>query len=130
MERIEAITDGAFSDYTNAAFGVIMIYTKKGVNTIQEKREFHTVKQTFEGFYNAREFYSPNYSELKEKKWNEFADIRNTLYWNPYIYTDENGLINFSYFNSEVPTNVNIRVEGITSTGIPIVLNTQYKVEK
>ncbi|MDV7187702.1 hypothetical protein R3X25_10455 [Lutibacter sp. TH_r2] len=129
IDRIEAISDGSMSNYTNAAHGVILIYTKKGVNAIREKRKFHTSKNMILGIYNWRAFYSPNYEEKKEKAWNDFADIRNTLYWNPYVIPNEQGTTTMSYFNSEVPTKVNITLEGITADGIPVCIKTNYKIE-
>lgn len=109
--------------------GVILIYTKTGEGIPTEKRKFHTTTKIIDGFYNARSFYSPNYDiEKTEMAWDEASDIRNTLYWNPYVHPDKDGNAKLTYYNSEVPTDVNITLEGITTSGIPIVVKTQYKI--
>lgn len=109
--------------------GVILIYTKEGKGIPNEKRKFHTVTKIVDGFYKARNFFSPNYDIKKEKAWDETADIRNTLYWNPYVHPDINGNAKVTYFNSEVKTTINITLEGITQNGIPIVIKKDYIVE-
>ncbi|SDW49931.1 hypothetical protein SAMN05444411_101863 [Lutibacter oricola] len=130
IDRIEAISDGSMSNFTNGVNGVILIYTKKGVEATRERKKFHTSKDVILGIYNWRAFYSPNYEEKKEKAWDEFADIRNTLYWNPYVIPNEEGVYTMSYFNSEVPTKVGVTLEGITADGIPICIKTNYTIEK
>jgi len=107
--------------------GAIIIYTKEGaVNT--EKKVFHTIKQDIEGFYEARVFYAPNPEESKGES-NKDA-IRNTLYWSPYVHPDPNGHWQENYYNSAVQTNVELTLEGITATGVPVVKHAYYSIEE
>ncbi|WP_111706387.1 TonB-dependent receptor [Lutibacter citreus] len=130
VARIEALIGANAAGFgPRGVNGVILIYTKDGKGIPTEKRKFHTITKIIDGFYNARNFYSPNYDVKKEKAWDETADIRNTLYWNPYVHPDANGNVSISYFNSEVKTTVNISLEGITQNGIPIVIKKNYLVE-
>ena len=109
--------------------GVIVIYTKEGVVNTKSKTVFHSMVKKINGFYDARVFYSPN-PEKPDLEADSDATIRNTLYWNPYVFPDETGVSRLSYYNSEVETNVKVTLEGITATGIPIVVKTFYTVEE
>ncbi|MEP1489079.1 MAG: hypothetical protein ABJK28_11680 [Algibacter sp.] len=116
---------------SQGANGAILIYTKEGASNRKTKTKKlpHSITKQIEGLYEARVFYSPNPNEEFFETENKSA-IRNTLYWNPYIHPDETGDSKVSYYNSEVETNVKITLEGITVTGIPVVVKTNYMIEK
>ncbi len=109
--------------------GVILIYSKEGVISTSTKTVFHSIAQEIEGFYDARQFYSPDLEKPSFEMDNSNA-IRNTLYWNPYVFPDETGESQNTYYNSAVETRVKISLEGITAAGIPVVVKTYYTVEK
>jgi hypothetical protein len=115
---------------SQGANGVIDIYLKKGAAIKSTKEVFHSITEKIEGFYDARIFYStdPNKPSIDDD--HTLLAVRNTLYWNPYIHPDETGESKVSYYNSEVQTNVKITLEGLTATGIPVVVKTQYAIEK
>jgi len=127
---VEGVNPGsAVSIGPRGVNGVIFIYTKEGVDLSFEKKIFHTVSPFMDGFYNSRTFYAPSYEEKKDSDTYD-PDIRNTLYWNPYIHPNENGEVEINYFNSEVKkTKVNIVLEGISENGIPLVVKTNYYIE-
>jgi len=130
VERIEAITSsGAVVYGSRGGNGVILIYTKEGTIQNKVRTAAFTISEEIQGFYNARVFYAPNYETEVASKDKE-PDIRNTLYWNPYVHPNENGTNQFSYFNSEVSTDVSLTIEGITVTGIPVVVNAVYTIER
>lgn len=110
--------------------GVILIYTKsnKDFAVSKTKIDFQSIKKQIEGYYEARVFYSPDLEKSEEE--NRNAAIRNTLYWNPYIHPDTSGNSQVEYYNSAVETDVKVTLEGITATGIPIVVKTNYSIEK
>lgn len=62
-------------------------------------------------YHRAREFSVPDYDKqpITSKK----DDFRNTIYWNPEIITDENGVAEVSFFNSDASTTFRITTEGI-----------------
>lgn len=68
------------------------------------------------GYYQPREFYSPNYDVITEEK----PDYRATLYWNPAVQTDQNGTATFSFFTSDEDAEYLIEVQGLTSDGSPV----------
>lgn len=111
--------------------GVILIYTKsnKDYADKQTRKDLSSIKQQIEGYYEARLFYAPNLDASNSKSDNKAA-IRNTLYWNPYVHPDKTGVSQMEYYNSAVETNVKITLEGLTATGIPVVVKTGYIVKK
>ncbi|XMO87973.1 hypothetical protein AAFN75_06690 [Algibacter sp. AS12] len=111
--------------------GVILIYLKEGALNRRSKTKLkpHSITKQIEGLYDARVFYTPNPEELSFEMNNKDA-VRNTLYWNAFIHPDETGSTQVNYFNSEVETDVKVTLEGLTATGIPIVVKTQYAVKK
>lgn len=130
VAKIEAIQGpGAAVFGSQGSNGAILIYTKQGGGVTSSKKVFHSINQQISGYQNTRYFYSPNYSENKDLE-NGKPDIRNTIYWNPYIQTNEKGTSEISYYNSDVNSNVKVNLEGITNTGIPIVIKTNYTVKK
>ncbi|MFV5695716.1 hypothetical protein ACM55G_09805 [Flavobacterium sp. LB3P122] len=111
-----------------AANGIIAVYTKPRTKPF-EKGGFHSIKKEIDGFYTARVFYSPNPEQAQTALDNK-AEVRNTLYWNPYVHPDKTGNASVSYFNTKVETKVKVALEGITVAGIPVVKNTYYTIKK
>jgi TonB-dependent SusC/RagA subfamily outer membrane receptor len=96
--------------------GVVAIITKKGVSPAPPPAfGIHNVK--YPGLYRAREFYAPRYDVSDSR--NEFQDIRNTLYWNPSVTTDGDGTAHISFYTSDIASDYNIVVEGISVDGVP-----------
>lgn len=130
IAKIETIKGpGAAVFGSQGANGAILIYTKMGKGANTSKKVFHSIVMPVNGYQNTRFFYSPDYSNPKPLE-NNKADIRNTLYWNPYIQPDEKGNASFSYYNNEVDTTVNLNLEGITNNGIPIIVQSSYQIKK
>jgi hypothetical protein len=129
VAKIESITTGRAAILgSNGGNGAILIYTKEGSFHSKKSTVFHSITMGINGYQEARFFYSPKYDTTS--KGTDTPDIRNTLYWNPYIQPGENGNADISYYNSEANTNVNVTLEGITSNGIPIVVKTDYTIKK
>lgn len=130
IAKIEAIKGpGAAVFGSQGANGAIIIYTKLGKGSTTSRKVFHSIAMPINGYQNTRFFYSPDYSKPKPSE-NDQADIRNTLYWNPYIQPDENGNISISYYNNDVNSTVNVNLEGITNNGIPVVAKSSYQIKK
>ena len=129
VAKIETITGAAASILgSNGGNGALLIYMKEGA-LHRDKIVNSTIKQPLEGFAEPRIFYAPKPSEISNE--DEKESIRNTLYWNPYVHPNEDtGITEVDYYNTNVDTHVNVTLEGITATGIPIVLKTNYIVEK
>jgi hypothetical protein len=64
----------------------------------------------FQGIYQAREFYKPNYENNNSK----IPDNRSTIYWNPEIKTDSTGKVKVSFYNSDLKGVALIRISGVS----------------
>jgi len=102
--------------------GVLVLYPRK------QSELYHAVfgikNFKFPGYYQAREFYSPNYEVEKS----EVPDYRSTLYWNPNIWLSK-GKAQVSFYTSDEDNIYVIDVQGITSNGDPIARNYIFTVE-
>jgi TonB-dependent SusC/RagA subfamily outer membrane receptor len=115
VESIEILKGAnAFVYGMGSGAGVIVINTKQGGNTDVISREMSPgiLSVSPQGFYSAREFYSPVYDIYRKP----VADDRTTIFWKPDLITDDAGNAAFSYFNSS-PGMYRIVVEGIDNTG-------------
>jgi hypothetical protein len=129
VAKIEAINTARAAIFgSNGGNGAILVYTKEGSLRSKKINVFHSITMGINGYQEARFFYAPKYETISNAT--DVPDIRNTLYWNPYIQPDEKGNAEISYYNSEANTNVNVTLEGITSNGIPIVVKTNYGIKK
>jgi hypothetical protein len=70
---------------------------------------------TANGFYKARNFYSP-VNEGGTGTKNE-PDARTTIYWNPDIVTDKDGNASFDFFNADSKGTYRLVIEGIDEAG-------------
>jgi hypothetical protein len=59
---------------------------------------------------------SPDYS-LAEIRKSRIPDFRNTLYWNPSVKTDDNGKARIEFWSSDIISDYEINIQGITSEG-------------
>ncbi|MDN3665033.1 hypothetical protein ACFFU1_02245 [Algibacter miyuki] len=114
-------------------YGSIKIYTTHNSNSNfgneSPKEALQTVNKHIEGYYEGRIFYSPDLEIIADSK-DKNASIRNTLYWNPYVHPDTTGISELHYYNTRVETNVKLSLEGITASGIPVVVKTTYSIKK
>ena len=115
-----------FSDASN---GVIAVYSKTGSNVGSRnvKRKPGVIDFVAEGFYNVREFYTPDH--LNGFKELTKADIRTTLHWEPLIKIGESGSEEISFFTSDSRSDYLIEVEGISKSGIPLYKTSILSVE-
>ena len=79
------------------------------------------------GFYKAREFYSPKYDTGKPA--GNIPDRRTTIYWQPDLVTDTGGIASFSFFNSDAKGTYRVEVEGMDSKGNLGMQVFRYKVQ-
>ncbi len=91
-----------------------MIYTRSGVI---DKKSIDSPKYKINGFSKNKEFYSPKYDVSNKNHKNK--DYRSTLYWNPYITTNDNGNATIEFFNSDTAKQIQVIIEGLTIDGIP-----------
>ena len=68
------------------------------------------------GGYNAtRLFYTPKYANPATA--NIGVDFRSTIYWNPVVLTDNNGVASFDYYNADGTGTYRAIIQGIDKDG-------------
>jgi len=116
IDKIESMTGGV---------GVLLITTKYGLQPEDIiSTGFLAIKAN--GFYKAREFYSPKYESTVSGK---FTDLRTTIYWNPNVITDKDGNASFEYYNADSKGTYRMVIEGIDDKGNLCRQLYRYKVE-
>ena len=99
--------------------GVIAIYLKDKMDEDQDNplEGKGIVTYTLEGFQVPSNFtprsYGPD-SAQSEK------DDRQTVYWNPYVMTNEKGELSLSFYSNDLGGAVVVEVRGLTMEGTPI----------
>ncbi len=102
--RIPGKNDFCFVEITT--FGGVGPYLKKQVGVSITK---------LDAPYIGKQFYSPKYTSSNTQS--PFADLRSTVYWNPNIITDKNGMANFSFFTSEGKSSYLMILQGTDMMG-------------
>lgn len=129
VDKIDILTGAEASIYgTGAGGGVISILTKRGNPSYDYSQDEAMGVQNFRiaGYYPTKEFYAPKYDvDIPE---NLRPDFRSTIFWSPKVRTNANGKASITFFNTDSQGKVNVNLEGISSTGIPIVAKTTYSV--
>lgn len=69
-----------------------------------------------QGFYKPPAFYEPPYDSLPEQK--QLPDFRNTLLWKPEVLTDENGVLEITFYTSDIRSVFLGKVEAIGINGL------------
>ena len=68
------------------------------------------------GYNSYKEFYSPDYATHIPEHENE--DKRNTLYWNPYLFTSpEDNKIMIQFYNNDFSRSYQILLTGVSNDG-------------
>jgi hypothetical protein len=89
-----------------------------------DKQGIKKLNFDIEGYYQAREFFAPDYEKPSSK-----PDIRTTLYWAPDVRTDSEGKAALSWYNADPKSKIRVIAEGITRGGIPFSAMTAYEVK-
>ena len=104
---------------------LIDVHVKEELELMKFKdiRNLSVRKTTFDGYSKPVEFYAPEYPEgpVEGKK-----DVRRTLYWNPNVITDSEGRARVEFYNNSYSQHYSINGTGITSSGIPYILQQDW----
>jgi hypothetical protein len=97
--------------------GGIAVYTKKGGDA-QPPADFKALEHTvLNGYSPQKEFYSPDYSSALANN-PDSADLRPTLYWQPYVLFDNKiRRTKISFYNNDMTKRFKVVLEGMTSDG-------------
>jgi hypothetical protein len=105
-----------FGAIGGGAGGAIAVYTRRGNDG---KKEDYSGKGmnfiSLAGFSRFKEFYNPVY----DKNNNSLeTDVRNTLYWNPNIFTNKRSpRFKIDFYNNDVSKKLLLVLEGINADG-------------
>lgn len=78
---------------------------------------------TLDGYSRPYSFYAPEYPNGPIPG---DVDNRRTLYWNPNVITDKDGKAQVEFYNSSVTKHFNVSAAGITSSGVPYILESAF----
>ncbi len=124
MERLEILKGPeAFVLGTGAQSGAMLFFTKVGAE-IPEILPNGIFRLKLNGYHIARDFYVPAY----DQPMNFSPDHRKTIFWEPEIITDQNGLATISYFNTDYPGEIIVNIEGLSFNGTPGHTSYRYTV--
>lgn len=73
-------------------------------------------------------FVSPDYSSTEAKN-STIPDFRNTIYWNPSLKPGKEGWIRAEFWTSDVVSDYEINIQGITSEGKIISTRRLFRIE-
>jgi TonB-dependent SusC/RagA subfamily outer membrane receptor len=117
IETIEVLKGaGSTSIYgSQGAGGVLIITTKRGGGDLGYSRYSPGIITYIpKGYYAMREFYSPQYTpENKDQR----SDRRSTVYWNPHVPTNPEGIAKFNFYNTDEAGTYRIVIEGMDADG-------------
>ena len=115
IEMVEILKSAAYASAYGGqgGNGVILITRKKYDPSKASFIPRGIVNSIAIGYSYNREFYSPKYDVQIDNK----PDYRTTVFWEPDLITDKNGMANISYFNTDVPGIYRMVVEGIDAEG-------------
>jgi hypothetical protein len=103
-----------FGGFGGGSGGAIAVYTKRGSSGNQNVKGLDAV--TIHGYSEMREFYSPDYTRPDDA--HSADDVRTTLYWNPFVYTDrDHKRLVFSFHNNDITKRIRVVVEGFNVEG-------------
>jgi len=114
VERIDVLS----SDYYYGVLhfpGMVSVFTEDGRCPLTFPE--HYFRQYYEFVSTLKKVEFPDYSvssNLEDPR----VDLRNTLYWDPEIHTDENGHARIEFYTSDDISEYVLRVDGITSGGL------------
>jgi hypothetical protein len=119
VETVEVLNSSSYLNVygTSAPGGLIIVTTRMGSapqnDAIAYKSVPGVIYTKFNGYYKAKEFYTPKYTATNSN----ITDNRTAIYWNPNIITDASGKFTAEYFNSDVKGSYRAVVEGIDNDG-------------
>lgn len=101
----------------------VLVKEGRELSTRDEIYKINKRITTVDGYSRPYEFYAPEYPNgpvLGD------VDYRRTLYWNPNVITDSVGEANIEFYNSSITKHFNVEAAGITSSGVPYILDAGF----
>jgi hypothetical protein len=126
VEKIDVVKEKYFiGNYL--FFGIVNLITKAGdysnVNLPND-----AIRIPYRVLDPVWSYVSPDYSSAEIKN-SLIPDFRNTLYWNPSVKPDKDGKARIEFWSSDIASEYEINIQGITSEGRAFSLKKIIKVE-
>ena len=126
VEKIDAIREkyvvGDFLFY-----GIVNAITKAGDFSYVSLPDY-VMRMKYRVIEPVRAFMAPDYSTA-EMKTIRTPDFRNTLYWNPSVKPDMAGKAKIEFWTSDINSDYEINIQGITKEGKSVSLRKIIKVK-
>jgi hypothetical protein len=104
---------GANGTIYGTSSAVIVITTKYGADP-KDILSVGILPITVQGFYKAREFYSPKYDASMP---GNHPDLRSTIFWSPELVTDKDGNASLEFNNADGKGSYRVVIEGVDEKG-------------
>ena len=118
VESIEVLKSGGNTAIygIRGGGGVLIINTKRGERNLSYRRMSPGIASYKpQGIFSPRQFYSPVYNSPTPT--GGLGDLRNTIYWNPLVITNEKGKAEVSFYTADEAGTYKVVVEGLTVSG-------------
>ncbi len=126
VERIDLVKDKYYIG-DKLFFGIINIISRAGDFSSVTLPDYATRLQ-YKVYDLPNTFVSPDYSSF-DKQLSRIPDFRNTLYWNPSVRPEKNGMAAIEFWTSDVKSNYVISIQGVSPDGSMISFKTVIRVE-
>jgi len=128
VETVEILRSGNASIYgMSGGNGVMVITTRRGTGLeLKDIASVGILPIAIQGFYKAREFYSPKYDASMPVN---HPDLRSTIFWSPELVTDRDGNASVGFYNADARGSYRIVIEGVDEKGNIGRQVLSYKVE-
>lgn len=115
IDRIEVVTRIAPMLGDQGRNGIIAVYLKENLDMGLDGLNTPGLKEYLvQGYQPTGSFIPVDYEQVTEAI---EKDDRQTLYWNPFIITDEKGIVSFSFFTNDSEGPVVVEVRGLSIDG-------------
>ena len=116
IKSLSLIKDASANIFGFAGAGGAIIITLKEAKDMPGRPAPGIMTYTPLGYSNAVEFYHPTY-ETPAKKASSNPDLRTTIYWNPQLTLDSNGMTTIEYYTPDSTSPQDIIIEGVDENG-------------
>jgi len=126
VEQIDVVKERYFvGDYM--FYGIVNVITKDGDFSYVDLPEYAT-RLRYRVIDPASSFVSPDYTS-EEIRSSRIPDFRNTLYWDPSVKPDKDGKARIEFWSSDICSEYEINIQGISQDGKLISYSGILKVE-
>ena len=116
IESIEVFKGASAAVFgSRGGSGVIAISLKKGAS-IKVSTPLSLSHIIPLGYQKPAQFYIPRF-EVDSVRNSPQPDLRTTIYWNPKLVADNDGVVHIKFYTADKANNYTVVLEGITDTG-------------